>query len=170
MRGTINAPGNIGGFIGPYRRAVNDVLANSRNGSSHCRPKYRAAGLPACLLLSLVLQVAATPNTTPGVTSTGRNRQMSQKCQHARDLGNAARRPASGMNYKAKEDVNKTRRSRGMIAMAKVIRQFPSNQLGDEAVLGVHESGSRAVRHHVTDSLRRLGSGHDGDELYPGIR
>ncbi|VDY37221.1 major facilitator superfamily protein [Salmonella enterica subsp. enterica serovar Daytona] len=43
VRGTINALGNIGGFIGPYLvGAVNgDVLANSRNDRTGCRPAYR---------------------------------------------------------------------------------------------------------------------------------
>lgn len=49
---------------------------------------------------------------------------MSQKCQHARDLWSQLDALRLGMNY-SKEDVNKLQVP-WMIAMAKVIRQFPS--------------------------------------------
>jgi len=39
---------------------------------------------------------------------------------------------------------------------------FHLEKLGYEAMLGVHETGGRAVRHHVTDICDGWGQGHDG--------
>lgn len=86
---------------------------------------------------------------------------MSQKCQHARDLWSQLDALRLGMNY-SKEDVNKLQVLVDDCYGESHPGSFHLNQLGDEAVLGVHESGGRAVRHHVTDICDGWGQGHDG--------
>ncbi|EEH0277564.1 dihydroxy-acid dehydratase [Salmonella enterica] len=86
---------------------------------------------------------------------------MSQKCQHARDLWSQLGALRLGMNY-SKEDVNKLQVLVDDCYGESHPGSFHLNQLGDEAVLGVHESGGRAVRHHVTDICDGWGQGHDG--------
>lgn len=73
----------------------------------------------------------------------------------------AARRPAS-WNELQQEDVNKLQVTVDDCYGESHPGSFHLNQLGDEAVLGVHESGGRAVRHHVTDICDGWGQGHDG--------
>lgn len=69
---------------------------------------------------------------------------MSQKCQHARDLWSQLDALRLGMNY-SKEDVNKLQVLVDDCYGESHPGSFHLNQLGDEAVLGVHESGGRAV-------------------------
>ncbi|VFS39705.1 dihydroxy-acid dehydratase [Salmonella enterica subsp. enterica serovar Typhimurium] len=83
------------------------------------------------------------------------------KCQHARDLWSQLDALRLGMNY-SKEDVNKLQVLVDDCYGESHPGSFHLNQLGDEAVLGVHESGGRAVRHHVTDICDGWGQGHDG--------
>lgn len=86
---------------------------------------------------------------------------MSQKCHNARDLWSQLDALRMGMNY-SKEDVDKLQVLVDDCYGESHPGSFHLNALGDEAVLGVHESGGRAVRHHVTDICDGWGQGHDG--------
>ncbi|VFS59530.1 Dihydroxy-acid dehydratase [Leminorella grimontii] len=86
---------------------------------------------------------------------------MKQKCQGARDLWSQLDALRMGMNY-SKEDTQKPQVLIDDCYGESHPGSFHLGELGYEAVLGVHESGGRAVRHHVTDICDGWGQGHDG--------
>lgn len=86
---------------------------------------------------------------------------MSQRCQFARDLWSQLDALRLGMNY----SVEDTRKPQVLIDDCfgeSHPGSYHLDKLGYEAMLGVHESGGRAVRHHVTDICDGWGQGHDG--------
>ncbi|QBH96730.1 dihydroxy-acid dehydratase [Limnobaculum zhutongyuii] len=86
---------------------------------------------------------------------------MKQKCQGARDLWSQLDALRMGMNY-SKEDTQKPQVLIDDCYGESHPGSFHLNELGYETMLGVHESGGRAVRHHVTDICDGWGQGHDG--------
>lgn len=86
---------------------------------------------------------------------------MKQKCHFARDLWSQLDALRLGMNYTT-EDTEKPQVLIDDCFGESHPGSFHLEKLGDEAVLGVHETGGRAVRHHVTDICDGWGQGHDG--------
>lgn len=86
---------------------------------------------------------------------------MNQKCRSARDLWSQLDALRMGMNY-TKEDTEKPQVLIDDCYGESHPGSFHLGGLGYEAVLGVHETGGRAVRHHVTDICDGWGQGHDG--------
>jgi dihydroxy-acid dehydratase len=86
---------------------------------------------------------------------------MQQKCRFARDLWSQLDALRLGMNYSL-EDTAKPQVLVDDCFGESHPGSFHLDKLGDEAVLGVHEAGGRAVRHHVTDICDGWGQGHDG--------
>lgn len=86
---------------------------------------------------------------------------MSQKCHFARDLWSQLDALRLGMNYSI-EDTEKPQVLIDDCFGESHPGSFHLEKLGYEAMLGVHETGGRAVRHHVTDICDGWGQGHDG--------
>jgi dihydroxy-acid dehydratase len=86
---------------------------------------------------------------------------MSQKCHFARDLWSQLDALRLGMNYTV-EDTEKPQVLIDDCFGESHPGSFHLEKLGYEAMLGVHEIGGRAVRHHVTDICDGWGQGHDG--------
>ena len=86
---------------------------------------------------------------------------MSQKCHFARDLWSQLDALRLGMNYSV-EDTEKRQVLIDDCFGESHPGSFHLEKLGYEAMLGVHETGGRAVRHHVTDICDGWGQGHDG--------
>ena len=86
---------------------------------------------------------------------------MSQKCHFARDLWSQLDALRLGMNYSV-EDTEKPQVLIDDCFGESHPGSFHLEKLGYEAMLGVHETGGRAVRHHVTDICDGWGQGHDG--------
>lgn len=86
---------------------------------------------------------------------------MSQKCQFARDLWSQLDALRLGMNYSV-EDTAKPQVLIDDCFGESHPGSYHLEKLGYEAMLGVHERGGRAVRHHVTDICDGWGQGHDG--------
>jgi dihydroxy-acid dehydratase len=75
---------------------------------------------------------------------------MKQQCQNARDLWSQVDALRMGMNW-SEDDTNKPQILIDDVFGESHPGSFHLGDLSYEAVLGVHETGGRAARHHITD-------------------